>query len=448
MDRIGLVGMDWRRGGPEALAPFTVPAEKRAAWIRDLASRTRIEEVVYLATCNRVEIAFVGDGRTPLARYRPLFFEVLAGRAPEPGEAERALRGWEGEGAAEHLFLVAAGLASSRVGEREIANQVRDAYDLSRDLGLTGARLDYLFEEALKVARKVHRSTALGCGKESLAEIALEHLRGRLEGDSGPVAVVGVSPMTERCARELACEGVRILVVNRTLERARVLARAVGGEARSLDDFRSSPDPVGALVSATGSPEPVLRRPELERLAARAPRGNPVLLVDMAVPPDVAPEDACASGVERVGMQEIVAEAERNRERRLVEAAEAREMVDRALLEFRRGLMNRVLSPLLAAVQVRYRQTALEGVERLFRKDLAGLGDSEREAVRRWAETLARRFAHLPTTGLREVAYASGSSAVEAFFARSDEKMRRILRETTGAPGTVRVSEGDEEGGA
>ena len=145
----------------------------------------------------------------------------------------------------------------------------------------------------------------------------------------------------------------------------------------------------------------------------------------------MAAADARKAGMQRIGMNEIIKEAEKNRERRLLEAGDARKIVDEALQGLHRRLVDRVLSPLFAAVQRSYRTTALEGVERLFQKELSSLSEGERETIRRWAETLARRFAHIPTAGLRGVAFDMGPSAVEAFLTHADESMVKILRDAS-----------------
>ena len=444
MDKIGLIGISWRQGGPEALARFTVPGDRRSDWLQRFAETTGLSEIVYLATCNRIEIVFVNGGETPPADYRAPFFEALVGRKAKPGEAEKVFQIWRGEGAIEHLFLTASGLDSARVGEVEINGQVRDAYELSRKLSLTGPRLDLLFEETFKVARRVHRQSTIGEGRQSLAEIALDHLRKRLKRTPGPVAFIGVSAMTERCARAISSSGTPIYVVNRTFKRAEELAGKIGGEARGLEDFRVQPDPVEAIILATGAAQKVLGFYDLERLAARTPSGEPPLVIDLAIPPDVLPEDAEKAGLVRIGMTEVLAEADMNRERRLNEAEDALRIVDESLIGLRRRLVDRVLSPLFAAVQRRYRHTALEGVERLFKKELSGLEEKERQAVRRWAETLARRFAHLPTTGLRGVACEFGTDAVEAFLSQADESMIKILREASDRADINSVSKEEE----
>jgi len=127
-------------------------------------------------------------------------------------------------------------------------------------------------------------------------------------------------------------------------------------------------------------------------------------------------------------MRQITEEAAHDREQLLVEFADARAMVDEALTALRRQNAERLVGPMIAQLRLRYRHTALEGVERLFERNLAGVGEPEREVIRQWAETLARRFAHVPSVGLRDLAFQVGPSAVEAFFDAAEPELVRELR--------------------
>jgi glutamyl-tRNA reductase len=421
VDRIGLTSVSWRRQGTSAVARFTIPVDDRPRVLPELADRAGLDELVYLATCNRVEVIYVGDEQRPAAAYRPRIYEVLSGRTPTFGEAERALTAWVGEGAVEHVFNVAAGLDSAMVGETEIRGQIRDALELSRALGLAGPRLEWLFESATKTARRVHRRTGLGHGKVSLAEIAISRARRRLAETPSGVALVGVSPMTVRCAEKLAADGVDILVFNRTIERGRELAAKVGGEHRTMAELAEGPDAIEVMILATGSPEPVLNKADLERLAARTPSGQPLLVIDMANPPDVSPDDARDAGAIYVGMEEIVEEARGHRKQRAGATADAREIVEEALDDLRDQMAEKALSPVLVGIQQKYQETTRVALERLFRKDLAGLDDEERELVRRWAQVLARRLAHVPLVGMRAVVRDKGLGVAETFLAGVDE---------------------------
>lgn len=421
METIGVVGVAFRRDGSDVLSRFTIPKEDRVDRLPDLARQLQVEELVYLATCNRVEFIFKGRVSTPIETYRKRVFQALTGTDPQAGEAERTFRAWAGEGALEHLFLVASGLDSAQLGEQEIRTQVREALKMARTADVIGPVLDQVVTVGLKLGSDINSQLQTKSGGTSLADVATDRIRNRIQRTPGPVALVGISPMTIRAAHILINSGVQVVFVNRTLDSAAPLGEKFGMVARSLDEFRRAPDAVEALLTSTGSADPIFSRADLERIVARTPSGEPPLAIDMALPPDIDPDAAVAAGVERVGMDQINAEAESNRNQRLFDMAPAREMVDERLEKFCRQFTEKSMGPVVARLNQRYRQTAVEGLERLFRKELEGLDDEGRETITRWTEVMARRFAHIPTMGLRALATELGQPAVKIFLEASGE---------------------------
>ncbi len=427
LEKLGLIGVSWRQGSAESLAGFTLPedaAERLAAFAREHG----LAELAYLATCNRIELLFAFAADTPASDLREAAFQLLTGRRATPGEAPRRLRAWAGEGAAEHLFMTAAGLDSACMGEVEIVGQVRACREQARRLGLSGPALELTFEVALQLAARVRGETRLGEGRVSLAEIAVDHIRARILRTPGTVALLGVSPMTVRAARSLVRHSSDLLFVNRTAARAAEAAAQHGARHMALDEFLRSPPPVEALLSATGAPGVVLSGGALERLAAHTASGEAPLVIDMAIPADVDPAACEQLGITRIGMNEIVSAAQHNRDARLLQAAPAREQVDDALLRLRTQFTERYFGPLLGTLQRRYRQTALEGMHRLLKKELAGLGPEESEAILRWSEVLARRFAHIPCMGLRGLMHAGPDGSIEAFLSELEPEFADELR--------------------
>lgn len=421
METIGVVGVAFRRDGGDALARFTISKEDRVEQLPGLAEQLDVEELVYLATCNRVEFIFKGRNSTPIEAYRKRIFQALTGADPQAGEAERTFRAWAGEGALEHIFLVASGLDSSQLGEQEIRTQVREALKMARSADVVGPVLDQVVTVGLKLGSDINTQLQTKAGGTSLADVATDRIRKRIDRTPGPVALVGVSPMTVRAAHILINGGVEVVFVNRSLEGVTPLAEKFGMGARSLEEFRQTPDAIEALLTSTGSQDPIFSRGDLERIVARTPSGEPPLVIDMALPPDVDPAVATAAGVDRVGMDEINAEAESNRSQRLFDMAPAREMVDERLEKFCRQFTEKSMGPVVARLNQRYRQTAVEGLERLFRKELEGLDEAGRESITRWTEVMARRFAHIPTMGLRALATEIGTPAVKVFLEASGE---------------------------
>ena len=428
LEQLGLIGVSWRQGGAESLAEFALDQERASAQLLEFARREHLSELAYLGTCNRVELIFVRTEDTPAADLRRDAFAMLTGRTPAPGEAERRLRAWAGEGAAEHLFMIAAGLDSACVGETEIVGQVRFCQERSLELGLLGPSLGLVFEEALRIAAKVRGETRLAEGRVSLAEIAVALIRERIARTPGRIALLGVSPMTERAAVSLGNAGLALTIVNRSVDKAATLAARHGAEHMGLDEFLRNPPPIEAVLSATGSPQAVLTESALERLAAKTPSGQPPLIIDMAVPPDADPEACTKLAIPRIGMDEITERAERNRAARLLEAAPAREQIDEALGNLQDRFTERYYGPLFGALQQRYRKTAEEGVKRLLKKELKGLGDSERAAIETWTAVLARRFAHIPCLGLRGLLHDGPDGSIEAFLGGLEPEFAAELR--------------------
>ncbi|MDA8016813.1 MAG: hypothetical protein MPN21_05125 [Thermoanaerobaculia bacterium] len=434
MDRLGIIGASWKRCGTAGLEPLTIAKEQQPEQLPELRRSLGVDELVYLATCNRVEVLFAHGGTVPLTEIRRRLFVTLMGRSPDTGEAERLLRMWGGEGALEHLLLVASGLDSAQLGEREIRGQLRGEFELARDLGLTGPRLDWAVREALRVARKVSQQTALAEGRTSLAEIGLESFREALEhigvaASSGlPVALLGVSPMTERCGARLRSDGWELLVVNRSAERGGKLAEFLGARFLGLSEFRQEPPRVAGVLCATGASVAVLQHDVLARLADQDPK--PVL-VDFGIPADIDHRAAETLRLPLYSMQHISQRAEGDRVQRLAESAEAREVVDAALDELRRKVAEETTSATMAALHRMYHSTVNDRLEHLFRKDLRHLGDAERDAIERFGRNLAQRFAHVPRRGLRALAAECGPEAVDVFLAASDRELAEGVRDAS-----------------
>lgn len=418
MHQIGVVGLSYRHAGVDEVARFAMPRAEIAARLPELRTRLNAAEILYVGTCNRVEVVYATHDGSPAGDSRPDVFRVLTGRDSQPGEAARALRAWTGEAAVEHLFLLACGLDSAQTGEQEIAAQLRDAWEESRTARTCGPLLDRLIGEALGMARRVRRMTAR-VRTPSLGDLAAERVLRHLAGAPGTTALLGVSPMTRRCATLLHGARTPLVIVNRTLGSARELAQSVSAAALSLDEFRSEPPPLAALVLAAGGSGPVLDGQALARLsgAARGASQRPPLLVDFGVPPNVDAEAAQRAGLDRVGMTQLIEAAQGQRLAQLLRLAPVRAAIDERLAHLRAELATRALGPRLQDLRVRFEEIAAEEVARALRHELRTLDENERAQLERLGCAVAHRLAHLPLAGLRAAAVHASADAVDAFFA-------------------------------
>jgi glutamyl-tRNA reductase len=417
MHQIGVVGLSYRHVGVEEVARFAVPRAEIAARLPQLRARLKAAEILYVGTCNRVEVVYATHDGSPAGDSRPDVFAVLTGRDSQPGEAARTLRAWTGEAAVEHLFLLACGLDSAQTGEQEIAAQLRDAWEESRAAHTCGPVLDRLLGEALGMARRVQRMTAR-VRTPSLGDLAAERVLKHLDGAPGATALLGVSPMTRRCAALLHAARVPLTIVNRTVGSARELAQSVSATLLSLDEFRNDPPPLSALVLAAGGSGPVLDADALARLraTARGATDRPPLLVDFGVPPNVDAEAARRAGLDRVGMEQLIEAAQGQRLAQLLRLAPVRAAIDERLAHLRAELATRALGPRLQDLRVRFEEIAAEEVARALRHELRTLDEQQRAQLERLGCAVAHRLAHLPLAGLRAAAVHASADAVDAFF--------------------------------
>jgi glutamyl-tRNA reductase len=430
MHQIGVVGLSYRHAGVADVARFAVPKEQIPERLPGLRAALNVAELCYVGTCNRVEVLYTTADGSPAGDARREVFRALIGHDPLGGEASRMLRAWTGEAAVEHLFLVACGLDSAQAGEKEIAIQIRGAWATARAVGASGPVLDRLLGEALSMASRVRRLEA-DVRTPSLADLAsdrvLKHLAATAAVQSGtnaPVALIGVSPMTRRCAVQLRGAGMSLLVVNRSFQPAEELAAVVGGRAMSLDEFRSQPPALGAVILAAGGGEPILAAPALAGIAHAAQGGTP-LLIDFGVPPNAEPSVARAVGLTRVGMDELIDAAQERRLAQLMRLAPVRAAIDERLTRLRGELATRAFGRKLADLRDTFEQIAAEELARSLATELRELDDNQRQSLERFASTVARRLAHLPLAGLRAAAAHASSDAVDAFF--REARLTRIV---------------------
>jgi glutamyl-tRNA reductase len=363
-----------------------------------LAAGPGIDEAFLLSTCNRTEILVCGD---PAAAPHLGVFLAQQGGGIGRDDLERHAYLHVDRAAVRHLFRVAASLDSMIVGEPQILGQVKAAYSLGRSAGTVRTVLDGLLTRAFTVAKLVRTSTGIARTPVSIAHAAATRAReifGDLAGH--PVAVVGAGKMARLAAQHVTAGGVGSLtVVNRSWQGADDLARELGGRAVSWDRLFEVLEGADVVIVSTASPHHVIGMPEAQRLA-RARRGRPIFLLDIAVPRNVDPR---VHGLENVYLYDLddlksVAEAGLAERRREAEQAEAivEHEVD-AYLAWARGLE---AAPTIVELRRRLHDLAEAEMER-FRGRLGPLSEEQTRALEEFRTALLNKILHHPTLLLK-----------------------------------------------
>jgi glutamyl-tRNA reductase len=284
-----------------------------------------LDEIVLVSTCNRVEVY-----GTISAWVQGRVFRIFQQLCPDL-DVTPYVYVKEGAAAIEHLFAVASGLDSMVIGETEITGQVKDAYQAAQQSGLTGRVLNRLFQTALQTAKEIRTHTAIGRGAVSVGSVAVALVEKIFAGDLSDktVMILGAGKMGEACVRHLAKRGARsVLVANRSLERAQMLAAELGGRALPFDQRLAALSEADIVVSSTGSPTTVLHKGEVAG-ALRTRAGRPLVLVDIAVPRDVAPDVEELDNVFLYNIDHLEAVVRENSRTRELELDQCNEIITR-----------------------------------------------------------------------------------------------------------------------
>ncbi len=295
---LGLIGTSYRYSPIEIREKLSFPKCRLLDALASLRAYYNIEEAVILSTCNRVEIYAGGFDKEALsalkrflARYHGIGFESI----------EPYLYTYTGKEALRHLFRVAAGLDSQILGEAQIVEQVEYAWQAAQEAFATDAVLDAAFSGAIKTSLKVRHQTGISSGDVSIATMAVDLInrrRGLLIGKK--IILIGAGNVTELLIGHLKDKGARLVIIsNKNYEKAIRLAEEFCGTVARLDALKSELRDADIVISATSSPHVVLGTAEMREAK------KPLLIIDLAVPRDVAPEVKGLKGVELFSLDDL-----------------------------------------------------------------------------------------------------------------------------------------------
>ncbi|CAK0772965.1 glutamyl-tRNA reductase [Gammaproteobacteria bacterium] len=368
--------------------------------LHQLAANDSTQEAAILSTCNRTEI-YLGmeSPKTEELLEWLANFHQLSGRDLAP-----YVYAYPDHAAVRHILRVASGLDSLILGEPQILGQMKLAYTAARNAGTISNLLDRLFQHTFAVAKQVRTDTAIGNSPVSVAFAAVSLARQIFSTLSERTALlIGAGETIELTARHLRQNGIgRIIVANRTLERAHLLAAELGGYAIALNEIPDHLAEADIVISSTASPEPILGKATVAS-AIKVRRHRPMFMVDIAVPRDIEPGVGDLSDVYLYTVDDLQEVIQENLRSRQEAAKQAEEIIDVQVTVF----MGWVQSLEAVATICAYRAQAesLRDLELERAQRMLAAGRDPAEVLRLLARGLTNKFLHRPCTQLRQAAY-------------------------------------------
>ncbi len=408
-----VVGVSHHSAPLEVLERVALDAAAARALAVELLATEHVTEAVVLATCNRIEV--YADVTTFHGGLADVGQALTARTGTELAALTEHLYVRYAEHAVSHLFTVAAGLDSMAVGEAQVLGQVRASLRTGQDDGTVGRALDPLLQQSLRVGKRAHTETGLDRAGHSLVQAALSHAAEHAV--ALPLArtlVVGAGAMSGLAAATLHRLGARsITIANRTPERARRLAAAVNGRWLLLDDdeaLTSALAEADVVVSCTGASGQVLTLERVaaareQRAASAAGSGTsaaPQLLVDLALPRDVAPAVQDLRGVHVIDLAALGVELADDSVGADLDAA--RGIVAEEVAAYLQVLRADEVAPTVVALRSYARQVVEGELGRMRTRLGADLDPRVAAEVERSVHRVVEKLLHTPTVRVKSLA--------------------------------------------
>jgi len=414
-----VVGISHRSAPVSVLERVAVDGEGAAKLLRDVAACEHVTEATVIATCNRLEVyADVDRFHGSVEELSGLLVE-RAGRATE--DLLPHLYVHYDDGAVSHLFQVAAGLDSMAVGEGQILGQAREALARGQEAGTVGPSLNVLFQQALRVGKRVHAETAIDQFAPTLVSAALDRV-GEVLGRRA--VVVGAGSMAALATTTLTRRGVAdVVVVNRTTKRASSLAAEHGVRAAALARLSAEVAAADLVVACTGSTG-VLVTTEMV-----AGRQRPLAVVDLALPHDVEPEVADLPGVTLVTLADLAEDLHGSEAGAEVEAV--RDVVTQEVAAFLTARRQASVTPTVVALRSMATEVVDAELARLVAR-LPDLDEASRDEVLQSLRRVADKLLHQPTVRVKELVNETGAvsyaAALAELFALDPDAVEAVTR--------------------
>lgn len=406
---------------------LSINSEDLPSALKDFIKLDQVNEAAILSTCNRTEIYCSHEAIKPekpiewLSSYHGLNGQEIKPLFYTHPDSE----------AVKHLLRVASGLDSMVLGEPQVLGQLKTAYQTALDSGYIGKHLNRLFQHSFRVAKVIRSKTEIGAHPVSVAFAAVrmaQQIFGDL--DNQTVLLIGAGETTELVAKHLHdrnCQ--KLIVANRTIERAQKLATEFSGYAITLSDIPNHLPEADIIITSTASQLPILGKGAIES-AIKKRKHRPVFIVDLAVPRDVEPEVGSLKDVYLYTVDDLKDVVQENLNNRKQAAIQAEEIINTQVNEFMDWFNSLTAISTITSLRQHAEQIQAETTEWALKRIQEG-ADAE-SIVKETTRLLTNKLIHTPSSQLRE-ASAEGRedllSATHELFSLSPESKKTTKKD-------------------
>lgn len=397
-----VVGVNHRTAPVELREKLSFVESELTEAMQTLQQQKSILENIILSTCNRTEVYAVVDqlhtGRYYVKQFLSNWFNIPI----ESFSAYLVIE--ENDKAIEHLLKLSSGMDSMVLGETQILGQVRDSFLEAQSIGTTGTIFNELFKQAVTFSKRAHSETGIGANAVSISYAAVElgkQIFGALNHKH--VAILGAGEMGELALQNLQGSGTeKVTVLNRTFSTAQNMAARFGGVAKPMNELQCSLLDVDILISSTAATDYVIDYDLMKNLE-KLRRGNPIFLIDIAVPRDLDPRIAELPNVFLYDIDDLQGIVDANLAERERAAEKIGAMIEGEIIDFNEWLITLGVVPAITALREKALKIQATTMESIMNK-MPDLTEREKKVLSKHTKSIINQLIKEPILQVKELA--------------------------------------------
>lgn len=380
-----------------------IEADAQEMRLTQLKNHLGMDELMFLSTCNRVEILFCAKEIINDTYLTALFTQLY----PELNAADLSqlvglVQLYRGLDAVDHLLQVASSIDSMVVGEREIITQVRSAFEQCKKYNLTGDFIRLVLRHTIETAKRVYTETSIATKPVSVVALAYHTLRNLAIPLDSRVLMIGAGMTNANMAKFLKKHGFKqFTIFNRTLSKAQVLAQELNGKALPLTDLHNYTEGFDIIITCTGSDQHLIT-PQIYSQLLQAETQNKVV-IDLAIPQDLNPEIGENHSVTHVSIEHLQRISDQNLKERSKEISHVEEILNEALFDFQYIFRMRQVELAMRDVPQKVKEIKSTALNQVFKHEMEALNEESREVLEKIMGYMEKKYMSVPMLMAKEI---------------------------------------------
>lgn len=371
--------------------------------LNEIKERFSLPELMFLSTCNRVEFQLCSHEIVN----KSFLFDFFQALYPTLSEEQinnllnssEVLSGVE---AVKHLLRVASSIDSMVVGEREIITQVRNAYELSRENGLTGDFIRLLVKHTIETAKQVYTETNIAKKPVSVVSLAYHRLKQLNISLDARILIIGAGVTNTNMSRFLKKHGfTNFTVFNRTLSKAEKLANDVNGKAFPLSELANYTAGFDVIITCTGSESHIIS-PELYKKLLQGETDKKVV-IDIAIPQDLSPEITEKHKVNHISVNLLQQISNENLKERSKEVQHVEAILEEKIEDFKQLHRLRTVELAMREVPQKVKDIKSTAMNQVFKNELDALDGQSKEVLEKVISYMEKKYMSMPMLMAKEI---------------------------------------------